>query len=828
MGLRTGMLKLLGRSRPAAAAPERDERSAAADRIDAPRGLSATYASARARAHPDDPRAWQAIGETLAQWCRYDEALDAFRRAGVDFRRSEDGALAYAEAAERSDRSDEATDVLRSALSADEPMAKARARLVRLLLASRRIDEARSVAEGLRSAGGTDAVVHELLARCERRAGRLDDAERRARASLEARPGDARAWALLSAILLDRDSVDEAMEAIDEAIASASPAEAMDFLPTRVEILRRRGDFAGMVVALADGLRERPDPAWHFMLAEALLVQGRFGDGWREFEFRKFEPSVLAGRPAYDAPAWAGQPLDGKTVLVEAEQGIGDVVLFARFLPALERLGARVVVIPREDMIDVTRRFAGTHRVLASGEILPPLDFHVRLASLPHLLGDRAMALAARAPYLHADAARSARWKSLVPDDGRLRVGIVWAGRPDQPRDRFRSTALQQWLPLLRLSDIRCFSLQKGAAEAQIADLPPDVRVDALGPLFEDLDDLVAAIDRMDLVVSVCTGPAHLAGALGKPVWIVVSEPPDMRWMIGRDDSPWYPTMRIFRQPARGDWDAVIADVADRLSRLRDGRCSTDPDSRGDAGDPSSWRESAEPPWPADRILETRDALLIVPSDARDAPPLPRGDGIWLPRMLALALRCTSVGTVLIESASGAGLHAVSLARKAGPSGLVFAYEADIRVRRALSVNLRNERSGRATVMVRTLGGPSPAGFGDERETVDDLHLDRLDGIKVNDGADSEAIVEGASDTLWRCRPWLILVVDDDGMLARLGARVREFGYRTWRLETPLHSSDSMNRREAGIVGSRNVLALVAFPEEADLHEPLADCVELR
>ncbi len=232
---------------------------------------------------------------------------------------------------------------------------------------------------------------------------------------------------------------------------------------------------------------------------------------------------------------------------------------------------------------------------------------------------------------------------------------------PRSPRDRFRSLILDQLLPVLRIPGVRFHSLQKGPAESQLADLPADVEVAALGAAFDDLEDLVAAIGAMDLVISVCTGPAHIAGAMGKPVWTLISEPPDLRWLTGREDSPWYPTMRLFRQRVPGCWDDVVERVAGELARgpaaweqPRGRARRARPRPCADRGAARRVDEDAIDAGMA-QLAETRQGLLMFdPGEAFAGPSIERY-GEWLHGQLELALRLLAPGSVVVEAGAGVG-----------------------------------------------------------------------------------------------------------------------------------------------------------------------------
>lgn len=593
--------------------------------------------------------------------------------------------------------------------------------------------------------------------------------------------------------------------------------------------MRRAGDLEGAAALLESELPERPNAIGYYLLGETLLTLGDYRRGWLLFEFRWLHPALVGKRVYYGRPPWIGQDLRGRTVLVQVEQGIGDVIMFARYLPWLKRLGARVLLVPRVDMATIARRLPGVDEVLEDGAPLPEFDFVVHLMSLPRVFGTTIDTVPDEVPYLLPDGNRIARLAPSLGADGLPRIGVVWAGRPTQSHNALRSIPLPMLLPLFAVPGCRFYSLQKGPAEAELGALPSGTPIVPLGGEFEDLDDLVAAISRMDLVVSVCTGPAHIAGAMGKPVWTMIAEPPDLRWLTTREDSPWYPTMRLFRQSVPGSWDGVVGRVTRELAR-----------------GPTAWADLAarrSVPTGAARatlpqaavrgervagmaeLAETRQGLLMFdPNQDRIGRSI-RCDGEWLHGRLEAVLRLVAPGDVVVEAAAGVGADSLAIGRAIAPNGRLLLYESDARHARMLEQNLAANAIANATIVVGALAGATTAGGGHTR--LDDLALARCDGLKVNEGADPAAILEGAPQLLWRCRPWLMFAAEDDVSLGQLASRAREFGYRTFRLATPLHSASNFYRSDDDGDGGASMLALVAVPEEAARSEPMPGCVEL-
>jgi hypothetical protein len=291
-----------------------------------------------------------------------------------------------------------------------------------------------------------------------------------------------------------------------------------------------------------------------------LLLEGNFAQGWPEYDWRRWHKDVA--RP-FPQPLWDGSPLKGRTLLLHAEQGLGDTLQFIRYSARVPRDGGRVVLECQPALLPLLRGLPGLDQVLPLGAALPPFDVQAPLPSLPGLFGTTADSIPAEVPYLRADPERVGQWRrELGPGDG-FTVGIAWQGNPKNKGDRRRSVALSRFVPLAEVPGVRLCSLQVGAGTEQLAGA--DFPLLDLGSRLTDFVDTAAAVSCLDLVVCVDTALAHLAGALGKPVWLAVASAPDWRWLLGRPDSPWYPTLRLFRQPSPGDWQSVFAQLAAAL-----------------------------------------------------------------------------------------------------------------------------------------------------------------------------------------------------------------------------------------------------------------------
>lgn len=303
----------------------------------------------------------------------------------------------------------------------------------------------------------------------------------------------------------------------------------------------------------------------HLTRAMSLLALGRYREGFREYEFRP-KPAGPTCRGAI-IPQWAAEPIAGKTILLTSEQGLGDTIQFIRFAPMLASQGAKVWVQSSALLAPLLAGVPGVDKVFTTQQQAPRVDVYCPLASLPHLLHTALDSIPAQVPYLHANEARIDAWRQRLESiaGNALKVGLVWQGNPQHLRDRMRSIPLTTLaLPLAGIPGVRLFSLQKQHGRDQIAGVP---QVHDLDAELTTLEESAAAISAMDRVISVDTSVAHLAGALGRPVWTLLGLATDWRWLLNRTDSPWYPTMKLYRQQQPGNWAEVIARVAGDLAQ---------------------------------------------------------------------------------------------------------------------------------------------------------------------------------------------------------------------------------------------------------------------
>lgn len=305
-----------------------------------------------------------------------------------------------------------------------------------------------------------------------------------------------------------------------------------------------------------------------FNLAETLLLQGEFERGWREYVYRYSLPHTTSIARKVQRPRWDGRPIPGKTLLIHDEQGYGDTFQFMRMVAwTRERSKARVILEINAESLSLAQRFAGCDEVIVRGTLPGPFDIHCEMMSLPMSMGLTLANLPEPQPYLSADPQRLAKWQQRLAGLPRPLVALVWAGRPTHFNDANRSMTLAELAPLA-LPGITFLSIQKGPAAAQALVPPAGMSILSLSDEIEDFEDTAAILGIADLLISVDSSPVHLAGALGRPAWVMLPFVPDWRWLLERNDTPWYRNVRLFRQPSRGNWGAVMSAMASQLACL--------------------------------------------------------------------------------------------------------------------------------------------------------------------------------------------------------------------------------------------------------------------
>lgn len=639
-------------------------------------------------------------------------------------------------------------------------------------------------------------------------AGQWAAAEQIYRQVLQTNPADANAWCYLGIVCHDQDRLDEAVAVYRRAIQlQPNFPIALNNLGNTLRLQRKLAD---AVACFDQALRLKPDYVnahknkgtalvWEGRLEEALmcygralesapddadthknrgvilLLLGRFDEGWPEYAWRWQTDEV--SRPKYPQPLWDGSPLDGKTILLTAEQGLGDAVHFIRYAAALkQKYDCHVMAACPKPLLRLLLTCPGIDTLLAQDETPPAFDVYTALLDVPGILRDHPETFPRQIPYLSADPELVRQWKDYLRPYGGYKIGLAWQGNPKHQADRMRSMPLAEFRPLGRLKGIQLFSLQKGAGVEQLDDLRGTLEIVPLGARLDEAAgafmDTAAVLGNLDLLITTDTAIAHIAGALGVPTWLALSYVPDWRWLLEREDSPWYPSIRLFRQPAVGDWAGVVQRMCDELLRLS---------PRIQRRQPEDYRLATAGP---NRLVRARHGLFLY-----------NRHDIYIGRSLELYgdfsegegelyAQIVRPGHVVVDAGANIGIHTLLLSQQAGDQGLVYAYEPQRTVYEILCANMalngrrnvrcRCEALGAAPgeIFVPTLnydaesnfGGLALGGYqaGDKVPvvTIDGLQLPRCDLLKIDVEGMELPVLRGAAETIRKFRP--LLYVEND------------------------------------------------------------------
>ena len=427
-----------------------------------------------------------------------------------------------------------------------------------------RLLEAEKIYRQVLAAEPEHADALHLLGAVALQSGHYDAAIELARAALQHRPSDPQVFNTLGEAYRWSGEIEQALACYEEALRlDARYAAALTNRGNAFQLLQRYDEALASYNA---ALTLTPDLAEaHWNRSHLRLLMGDFKNGWKEYEWRFRLPAPHNESRTFTQPRWKpGHPLRGKTILLHAEQGLGDTLQFVRYAPAVAALGANVILEVQPALASLLSSVAGPLQVVAQGTPLPAFDLYFPLVSLPLAFDTRLNSIPAVTPYVAANAASIEKWRQRLDTTPSPRIGIAWSGNPRHINDRWRSTTLETLLPLLA-TGATIISLQQEVRPEDQVTLQQNGQIRHYGAALRDFSDTAALLSQMDLVVTVDTVIAHLAGAMGKPAFIMLPFAPDWRWLAGRADSPWYPTARLFRQARRADWNGVVAAVCDEV-----------------------------------------------------------------------------------------------------------------------------------------------------------------------------------------------------------------------------------------------------------------------
>lgn len=512
---------------------------------------------------PDYGEAHYNLGNALRVLERGEEAEAAYRRA-LEIRRDDPAILNnLATLLQEAGRYAEAESALRLAHAGAPDDGEVAINLATVLTRLGRAADAVALLKDAVDRAPAVPELHAAIGRSLAAAGRDDEAEAAYRRALALDADNAPAATALAGVLMERGRAVEAVPLLRR--VAERHGDDVDAHTNLIKAYLNAGQAQEAVAAYRQLVTIHPDNVdVHAHFATCLLLTGDLAEGFAEFEWR-WRTKALGGE-RFSAPRWDGTPMPRSTLLLHAEQGMGDAIQFIRYAPLVAPRVGRLVVETYPALDRLFETVDGIDAVALRGEPPPAFDSHLPLVSLPHFFGTTLATIPAAVPYLRVPDQAKKTWRGRIANGGRPRVGLVWAGSRLHPNDPNRSCPARLLAPLLEIANIDFYSLQTGEAAATVSELGAAGGVRDLAPHVVDFADTAAALSELDLLISVDTAPVHLAGALARPVWVLLPRVPDWRWLLGRDDSPWYPTARLFRQEKTGDWSGVIARVRAALA----------------------------------------------------------------------------------------------------------------------------------------------------------------------------------------------------------------------------------------------------------------------
>ncbi len=563
-------------------------------------------------ARPDLPETHCDLGVALVRQGRLDEAIASFHRTIDLAPGSADAHNNLGMALFQLGRSDAAITSLRQAIRLNPDSAEAQLALGLVRVSLGQFEQALPSLDRAVTIDQNRPEFWLVLARALRGLGRLDDALDSAERALKLNADDARAHCLCGFLLDELRRSDLAVTSFDHAIRL--DREDPEAHHNRGVVLAKLGRYGEAIAAFDEAMRLSPDyDEARGNRARALLTLGDFDRTWDELDAETSDrnPSV---RWRSDQ-LWMGEPLNGRTILLHEEQGLGDAIQLIRYAPLVKARGGHVVLVCRRPLVHLAQTCMGIDNVVSRDEPLPPFDVHAPLIRLMCLFTRTVQGIPSTIPYVSADSARVDHWRDRLAGRPGLKVGIAWQGNPKFSRDRDRSFPLSVFETLAAIEGVLLISLQKGFGEEQLRGLPRRFPVlefgDELDPDPSTIQDTQALMMNLDLVITPDTMLAHLAGALGVAVWIALAKASDWRWLVDRDDSPWYPTARLFRQSERGRWE----DVFDRIA--------------AGAEEMVAWRQQSSSPPPGAIVTQdtgcaSRPVAVVSPHPEERILHIPR------------------------------------------------------------------------------------------------------------------------------------------------------------------------------------------------------------
>ena len=505
------------------------------------------------------------LGNALQEACRFDDAVDVFRKAIELAPDQAEAVNNLSSALNKLEHFDEALEASERAIELTPGLCPAHMNLGNALAGLGRTVEAVESYKRALEIDPTDSAAYYNLGNVYTEMENLKEALEQFRKALEFDTENAEKYYNYANTALALDLYED---------ATAGYRRALEIAPGYIDaqcnlgtVLLKMGRSDEAVASLRRAIVDEPkSPDLHWNLALALLQAGDYKDGWAEYEWRWQMPTFEAFQRDFGVPLWQGEDLDGRTLFIDTEQGFGDSIMFARYAPIAAERGGRVVLECRPQLNNLFASLNGVNEVVDLGHPPGHFDFYAPLMSLPHILGTTAETIPTDVPYVKPP--EETPVDSRIAEAPGFKVGFAWAGSPTRIDNVKRSCDIALFEPLIALPGLNFFSLQVGEFQEQLRDLDTARLVIDLADDFRDFADTAAAVQALDLVISVDTAVLHLAGALAKPAWGLMSQPTGFLWQDQRKDSPWYPTLRLFRQPEHGEWAPVFEQVKRELNEM--------------------------------------------------------------------------------------------------------------------------------------------------------------------------------------------------------------------------------------------------------------------
>ncbi|MEO2022776.1 MAG: FkbM family methyltransferase [Pirellulaceae bacterium] len=657
------------------------------------------------------------------------------------------------------------------------------------------------------------------LGNTQKQQGKLIEAEKSCREALRLKPDYSTAHNNLGVALVAQGRLEEAAEIFEKAM-TLMPEDVVTQANLSAALLRQ-GKYQEAREKSQKALAINPNYAEaHKNQGIVSLLLGDFERGWLDYEWRWQCPGC--SMPDYQQPVWDGSSLEGRTILLHHEQGLGDTIQFVRYATTFARQGARVIVKAQKPLVKLLENFQDIDTLVTDDSDLPDFDVHVPMVSIPGKLQTTFDNIPADIPYLQAEESLVDQWRERLSSYDGFKVGIVWQGSPGFDADPQRSIPVEYFSRLAGIPGVRLFSLQKGYGAEQLKSLPDDIQIIDFG---ENLDgaagpfmDTAAIMQNLDLLISSDTSVPHLAGALGVRSWVALSLCPDWRWFLDREDSPWYPTLRLFRQETLGDWDNVFDRIATDLAA----------------------EVGADPPAPTivqsletNRLVETGFNCL---KQGRHGYLLFNQNDEYIGRALdeygefsegenEVFGQIVKEDDVVVEAGGNIGAHTIALARLAGPRGRVFTFEPQRLVFQALCANIAINSLTNVVAQNVAVGAtpgevsvpylpPDQAtnfgglGLGDYKTgekcpviTLDSLELESCRLLKIDVEGMELSVLQGAEQLIGRCRPTMYIENDREDRSVALIEYIQELGYRLFWHLPPMFREDNYFRNPENIFG---------------------------